>query len=325
MNGGVEDVSPRALVTLGETLVLFLPDRSGRVTDAATAEIHTGGAESNVAIAVTRLGLDAEWIGRVGRDSAGDRVLRDLRAEGVRVHAVRSDAPTAIMIKERPVRGLSRVTYHRGSSAGSELEPDDIDEHVIANAGVLHVTGITPSLSPSAARAADRAVTLAQSANVPVSFDVNFRPSLWRGRDPLPALRPFAARADVLFASRSEALLLLGSDAQGAPDEEVARELARTFDAEAVVTLGPEGAVVAREGRVYREAAVAIDAVDTVGAGDGFVGGYLAELLYGRSIADRLCTAVTVGAFACTASGDWSGYPTRQERELLIRADPVSR
>ncbi|MFD7009969.1 carbohydrate kinase family protein [Rhodococcus jostii] len=89
--------------------------------------------------------------------------------------------------------------------------------------------------------------------------------------------------------------------------------------------MGAQGCLAMIDGETYSLPAVPVSVVDSVGAGDGFVAGYLAERLAGVAPADRLRTAVTVGAFACTVSGDWEGMPRRDELGLLTTAEPVTR
>jgi 2-dehydro-3-deoxygluconokinase len=92
-----------------------------------------------------------------------------------------------------------------------------------------------------------------------------------------------------------------------------------------IIKLGAEGCVALADGRTYHQGAIPIRVLDTVGAGDAFVGGYLAELLNGESMEQRLLTAVKTGAYACLNSGDWEGMPRRTELTLLGAAEPVSR
>ena len=89
------------VVTIGETMALMTGDRPGPLQHSPTMTLGIGGSESNVAIALSRLGCEVTWIGKVGADSLGDLVLREIEAEGVRVAAVRDPAaPTALMVKE---------------------------------------------------------------------------------------------------------------------------------------------------------------------------------------------------------------------------------
>ena len=128
---------------------------SGPLAMGGPLTTHLAGAESNVAIGLSRLGHAAAWVGRVGGDEFGALVLRELRAEGVDVrHAVRDDArQTGLMFLEQRTSGVTRVDYRRAGSAGSALCVDDLRAAVADAPSVLHLTGITPALSEAAAAA----------------------------------------------------------------------------------------------------------------------------------------------------------------------------
>ena len=116
-----------AVVTLGETMGLMRAASVGSLEHVSDFQLHIGGAESNVAIGVARLGRAATWMGRVGDDGVGRRVLRELRAEGVALHTTVDDsARTGLMLKETPIAGSTRVLYYRAGSAGSRLNAADL-------------------------------------------------------------------------------------------------------------------------------------------------------------------------------------------------------
>lgn len=308
------------LVTLGETMGLFRSVELGSLATVSDFRLGVGGAESNVAIGVSRLGLDAAWVGRVGNDGLGQRVVRELRAEGLDVHAVvDSSARTAVMIKEARLPSATRVHYYRTESAGSRLEAADLEDVDIESARLLHVTGITLALSATARAAVLVAVRRAKSAGVPVSFDVNHRTSLWGMRSPTDLYREVAAQATVVFAGEEEVRYLVG-DAS-----EPARAIAALGVAEVIVKRGAAGCDASIDGVDFHRNAWQVDVVDTVGAGDAFVAGYLAERLLERNPDDRLETAVRAGAFACQTAGDWEGFPRRDELALLENSEPVAR
>jgi 2-dehydro-3-deoxygluconokinase len=314
-------MSDAGVVTLGETMGLLRATSIGSLEHISDFALHIGGAESNVAIGVARLGRPARWMGRVGDDAIGRRVVRELRAEGVGTTiTVDTDARTGLMLKETPTAGSTRVLYYRAGSAGSRLSRQDLDFEAIADAGVLHVTGITPALSPSAADAVDAAIDAAAAARVLVSFDVNHRASLWGDRDPAPIYRRLAERANILFAGADEAELLVGS----AEPAELARRLADLGPQHAIVKLGDRGCVAWVDGESLAAPAVPVTPVDTVGAGDAFVAGYLTALLDEWSPADRLDQACRCGAFACLGPGDWESLPRRGDLQART-GDPVLR
>ena len=119
------------LVTLGETMALFGAATIGPLRNATTMTVGAAGAESNVAIALARLGVRVTWISRLGRDPFGDMIEDGLRAEGVDVsHVRRYDARTGLFLKWRGGEERGVAYYRAGSSAslvGSEPEDDDAD------------------------------------------------------------------------------------------------------------------------------------------------------------------------------------------------------
>jgi 2-dehydro-3-deoxygluconokinase len=311
------------VVTVGETMALVRADEVGPLAQVSAARFGMGGAESNFAIALRRLGVTVAWIGRLGADSLGDRILRELAAEGVEAIAARDPLkPTGLMIKESRTARNQRVWYYREGNAGSRLAREDVPEEYVANARLLHVTGISLGLSESAAEAVRHAVDIARANGVLVSFDFNYRGALWSPEAAGPAFRDLAARADLVFAGDDEAAMAVGPAEDPA---ELAVRLGALGPGVAVVKLGADGCVARIDGVTYRRDAVRISPVDTVGAGDGFVAGFVAEHLAGADVPTRLATAVTVGAFACLTPGDWEGLPRRDELGLLAAAEPVSR
>ncbi len=310
------------VLTFGETMALMRADQVGPLAHASTLSLGIGGSESNVAIGLQRLGVQAVWCGRVGADSLGNLVEREIRAEGVDVRtAVDPTAPTGLMIKERRTPATQRVSYYRSGSAGSRITPQDIDEQLLTGAELLHVSGITPALSPQAEATLRYAVDTARAHNVTVSFDLNYRGNLWSAEDAGGVYRDIIPLADIVFAGDDEAAIAVGA---GEP-EELARRIAALGPSQAVIKLGADGALALIEGTLFRQEAITVDAVDTVGAGDAFVAGYLAELVTGHGPQDRLKTAAATGAFACLVPGDWEGFPRRHELSILQTREPVSR
>lgn len=301
----------KPVVTLGETMGLFRAASPGPLATVSDFEFGIGGADSNVAIGLARLGTPVRWVGRVGADGIGDRITSELAREGVEVLATKDpSAATGIMVKEQGTTDARPVIYYRSNSAGSRLTPDDVAGADIENAALLHITGITPALSESAFDAVLSAIRVAEAAGVPISFDVNHRGSLWQGRDHADVYRQLASSADIVFAGDDEARILV-PDAES--PEELARGIAALGPGQVIIKLGARGCVALIDGVDYTEAALPITPIDTVGAGDAFVAGYLAELIAGLDPAARLKTAVAVGAFACLHIGDWEGFPTRAE------------
>ncbi|UKY49996.1 sugar kinase [Streptomyces inhibens] len=185
---------------------------SGPLKLGGTMNVSIAGAESNVAIGLARLGHEVRWAGAVGEDEAGQLVLRTLRAEGVEVSGASPDAgaPTGLLLFEPRLPEVTRVHYYRAGSAGSRLTADTIERAFsVAPPRVLHLTGITPALSPTARSAARRALQLARRHGSLTCLDVNFRARLWTAEEAATVLREWIPSVDVLIASDDELPLCL--------------------------------------------------------------------------------------------------------------------
>ncbi|MER5177392.1 sugar kinase [Streptomyces sp. NPDC002896] len=310
------------LVTVGEVLGVLSAPEPGPLALGTGLRLGIAGAESNVAVGISRLGGSATWIGRVSDDQLGELILREMRAEGVTTVATRDPAPTSLLLKERRTSTHSRARYYRTHTAGSRLTAEDIPEHIVARAAVLHITGITPALGPGPAGAVRRAVDIAADAGVPVSLDINFRSLLWNEAEARTTLLPLLRMSDLVFAGPHEARLAV-PDADD--PEALAKGICDLGPAGAVIKLGVDGAYALLDGKQYRQPAVPVRVHDSVGAGDAFAAGYLAELLTGEPPERRLRTAALLGAFAVSTTGDWEGLPNRSELALLDHHDDVVR
>jgi 2-dehydro-3-deoxygluconokinase len=303
-----------SVLTFGETMGLVAADGIGPLPYARSFSYGIGGAESNVAVGVARLGGSATWLGRVGPDATGALIASRLSAAGVRTIAIPDEAFTGLMVRYRRSAQFAHVDYHRAGSAGSRLGPADVPADEIRAAGIVHVTGITPALSESARAAVFQSVETARAAGVPVSVDVNYRAKLWSRFDAAPVLRDLVGRADIVFAGPEEAALFVDGD-------DPLTGLAKLGPAEVIVKDGGRGCVALIEGERYEVPALPVTVVDPVGAGDAFVAGYLADRLAGEPPATRLATAIATGAFAVTVPGDCEGAPDRAELAALTGGD----
>jgi 2-dehydro-3-deoxygluconokinase len=316
-------MTPR-VATVGETMALMRTRDIGSLRHVSDLILGIGGAESNVAIGLRRLGIDAKWLGRVGDDPLGERVTREIRAEGVDVHSVLDpDAPTGLMLKERPSANSTAVFYYRFDSAGSRLRPDDVPRGWVEDAAVLHVSGITALVSDTARDCVLATIDRAHAAGVRVSFDVNYRAALAPADVAGPLLRKVAEKADLVFGGPDE-LQLLYPDGDPA---EAAHRLIRGGRSDVIMKKGADGAAAYRADAVVESPGFPVEVIDTVGAGDAFVAGYLSGLLHGLDVPGRLHRANACGAMLCMTPGDWESSPTLSDVERFCRpgTDPVLR
>ncbi|MEW9667304.1 sugar kinase [Ammoniphilus sp. 3BR4] len=296
------------VVTVGETMVLFVPNSVGPLRFAGTFEKTIGGAESNVMIALSRLGHDTGWISRLGEDEFGLFVRQFIRGEGVDTSRVIFDQqyPTAVFFKERQTAQDPKIYFYRKGSAASQLKPEDLDEDYIARAKYLHLSGILPALSKSGREASYRAIEIAKKHGVKVVFDPNIRLKLWSKEEAKEVLLDLASRCDIVMPGIEEGEILIGEN----EPERIASALLDNGAKAVVIKLGERGAFYAtRTEQEYVAGYPVKQIVDTVGAGDGFAAGFLSGLLRGWSYTDAVRLANRVGAFALTVAGDVEGYP----------------
>jgi len=272
-----------------------------------------GGDAANAVVMAARMGARTRLITRVGDDAAGRMLLEFWRAQGMELSAVSIDgtAPTGLYVNERDESGGHRFSYHRTGSAASLIAARDARPATLAGLDVLHITGVTLSISDSAAEAAVAAARRARAAGTRVSFAVNFRAQLKPDRDRMTA---FARTADIVFLSVEDARGLLGVERI----EDVAAALARPV--EIVMTHGPEPATLLAGAEQFELTPPRVVPVDTAGAGDALAGAYLAARFAGVPPRQALGYGVVAGALSCRGSGCARSYPTAAEVSAAVLA-----
>ncbi|MES4900776.1 MULTISPECIES: sugar kinase [unclassified Streptomyces] len=315
---------------LGESMVTFVPSRPGRLADVPAFSRGIGGAESNVACSLARVGHTARWISRVGADGFGDHLVAEIAAAGVDVSYVRRDPerPTGIYFRTAGERALgdthegeetlSEVVYYRAGSAASAMSPRLVPRERAWSGRVLHLTGITAALSADC-RALMRELTTRAPGRPLLSFDVNYRTALWRGRDS-GLLLDLARGCDLVFVGEDEAVAawgLRGAEAVRAALPEPAVLVVKQGSAGATAyTRQPDGGDA-----VTFEPALDVEVVASVGAGDAFAAGFLSGTLRGLSVAQRLRHGHLMAAAALTVPGDLGTPPSRERADRLVALD----
>ena len=310
------------VVTMGESMVLFVPQRAGLLRNAAVFDRSIGGAESNLAVGLARLGHKVGWASRLGNDEFGESILAFLRAEGVDVSAVirDDDAPTAVFFKERRRAGSSRVFYYRAGSAASRLSPAELPEDYIRGARCLHLTGITPALGPDCLAAVRRAMEVAREAGIPVSFDPNIRLKLWSVESARESLLGLLPLVDWLLVGHEEVEMLTG---QRDPERGAGILLGRG-PGTVVVKLGSAGALAVTESEAVNAPAFPVEVVDTIGAGDAFDAGFISGCLRGWELGEAVRLGTILGALATTVPDDVDGTPTWAEIQKYFGGEELT-
>jgi len=330
------------VVCFGEMLLRLGAPGHEPLLRSAAFETSFGGAEANVALALAGLGLDASVVTVLPANPVGDACLGELRRYGVRVEGVRR-APGRMglyyLTRGATLRPL-QVTYDREGSAFAQLDPNQYDwRTLLAGADWLHVSGITPALGAGCELAMQAALAAAIELNVRISFDCNYRPSLWRGRETeaVQHLRSIALQAHVLFAGVQDAKTLFDADIGDASGEDafIATAGAAFAACERLqFVAGTErvvhdpghhdltGYLADRTGVSTSRTQHLVNVVDRIGGGDAFAAGviYGIELMngqqgaLGRLRAVEFATALAAlkhgvpGDFIVTSADDvWNG------------------
>ncbi|ASN06133.1 sugar kinase [Virgibacillus necropolis] len=299
------------VVTLGETMVLFTTKTTGLMRYSGDFSTKIAGAESNVAIGLTRLGHQAGWISRLGDDEFGERILSFIRGEGIDVSQVMFDdvASTGLYFKEKLSPDEVKVKYYRNDSAASQMLAHDLDETYIASAKFLHVTGITPALSKDCYETVLTAIDYAKRNGVTVVFDPNLRRKLWTESQARKVLRELSAMADIVLPGIDEAEFVFGRS----DPETLAQAFYDNGASTVIMKLGKKGAyVLSDKTSSFVEGFSVEHIVDPVGAGDGFAAGCLSGLVDGLDLIEAVRRGNAVGAMVTMADGDVEGLPDKK-------------
>ena len=296
------------VVTLGETMLRLSPPVGYSLENAERYEVTTGGAESNMAIALARLGKRVGWVSRLPRSPVGRRVAAEIARHGVDVSRVvwADGARQGIAFTETggAPRG-NRVIYDRAHAAIAFMEPEQLDWDYIASARTLFLGGITPALSEGCRRCCLRALREAKAKGRRVVFDVNYRAHLLPPEEARPVMAELLEGADAVIAPLKDLRAVFGM-----PDDPrtAAQRFAEAYRVPLVVlTLGENGSL-AYDGEFHAQPVYPTETHDRIGSGDAFAAGFL----YGwdeRGVAYGLLCGNASAALKQTYRGDvtWAG------------------
>ncbi len=323
----------RPIVCFGEALIDFLAQTPSSPRTPRAFLQFAGGAPANVAVAVARLGGNAQFVGMLGEDMFGDFLLAQLHDAGVDVRYVMrtADAKTALAFVSLDEDGERSFSFYRPPAADLLFRAEHFDVRCLDAAAAFHVC--SNSLTEAdIAQTTVAGMRRARAAGALVSMDANLRPSLWSAEtDPAPRLWAALLEADLVKLCRAELDFL----AQSAGTESAA--LQRLLAGHPRCVLVTDGAAPIRwftRDAHGTAATFRIAATDTTGAGDAFVGGLLQQLVaqgisagtFTNFLAQparleaALVFAAAAGALATTRHGAFAAMPAREEIERLLQA-----
>ncbi len=309
------------IVAFGELLIDFVALETGvSVGEASGFEKKPGGAPANVAVAAAKLGQPSAFLGQVGDDPFGHYLDGVLRAEGVETRGLRFSgaARTALAFVSLRADGERSFVFYRQPSADMLMRPEDVALDIINGQDIFHFGSITLISEPSRS-ATLAAVNHARSLGLTISYDPNLRLALWGDEASARAgLLSGLEYAHIVKVSDEELVFLTG----GSDPAPLWRDGMRWI----VVTHGAEGATLYTRDAAVHAPAFRVTAVDTTGAGDGFVAGLLVgvveqDMENAAALPQILRFANAVGAITTTARGAIPALPTRVQVEAFLRGN----
>ena len=315
------------LVFFGELLIRLTAPGNELLMQSPSLRLHVGGAEANVAIGLSHLGHDCAMVGKVPDNELGRGAVASVRGAGVDCTAVTHHPGRMGLYFLSVGAGLraSEIVYDRAASSFAASGAQDYDfDALLAGAGHLQQSGITPALGPRSADAALAASRAAKRLGVPVSFDGNYRAMLWEAwdSDPRAILTEIIGMADILFGNHRDLSLVLGQAFSG-DGEDRRREAAEAgfagFANLKLIASTARHTVAADHHRIaarvdLRDSAhqtTEVDVtgiVDRIGAGDAFAAGVLHAHLTGGDARVMAETGLALTCLKHSLPGDASRF-----------------
>jgi fructokinase len=310
-------VQPGSVLSLGEVLIdIIVSDGAPSLEEAGEFIARPGGAPANVAVALARIGVPSAFCGAVGADPFGNRLKRVLAADCVEIDCLSTveGESTTLAFAWKDERGDGHFRIVR--LADTLLSVEQVEAAQIEERDAIIVGSVALTDEPSRS-ALYRAVEIASTAGVPVVFDVNVRPSLWRSRDQARQVcQPVLDAATILKLSVDDADFLFGlRDPEAIFSADIGASGIR------LLTDGGRGAWFRdEEGTIRHVPAFAVEAVEPTGAGDAFTAGIVARFLTSRAepTLDDVRFASAAGAITATRLGAIESLPTRAEIERFL-------
>ena len=316
------------IVAFGEAMVRMSPPDFKRLEQTTTLDLHIGGAELNVAVGASRLGLKSAWVSKLPDNPLGRMIANKARELGVDISQViwQNEGRAGLYFLEFGASPrASSVLYDRENSSFSSIKPGELDwQNILKDAKCLHLTGITPAVSESAAAAAMEAIKTAKACGCKVSLDLNYRAKLWSRQKAGKTLSAMMDYVDILVTTRGDTRTIL--DIKAETDEAMAAILLERYPFEVVAVSYRRGdtawqciwsALAQTRDKTFRTRTFTIDIVDQVGRGDSFAAGFLSGYIPTGDVQKALDFGVAFAALKHSFPGDFN-WSTRAEVETLL-------
>jgi len=337
------------IATFGEVMLRLKSPGHNRLFQTGILEATFGGGEANVAVSLAQFGMEARFLTALPDNDIGQACLRELRGFGVDVSGiifVKGGRMGIYFLEAGANQRPSKVIYDREHSVIADLPPGSINfEKALAGCGWLHITGITPAISASAAELALEAVKTAKKLNMTVSCDLNYRKNLWKyGKSAQEVMSELTGYADVIIANEEDCQKSLGISADVSVEsgelcveayESIASQVMARYPQVKYIAItmresksadhndwsaclfGRESMYVSKKYRIT-------DIVDRVGGGDSFAAGLIYGLNTYAEPREALEFAVAASCLKHSINGDYNRVSVA-EVEKLMKGDGSGR
>jgi len=315
-------VTRNAFVIVGRAGMDFYPDPPGTKTEEAEKFVAClGGSSANIGVAITRHGGRAALVTSVSDDAIGRFCLNELAKYGVDARHVRSvggEARNSLAVVESRVEDHQSVIYRNGA-ADFQMTTEDVAAVDYEAYGALITTGTVFAAEPSRG-AAFHAFDLARKAGLPLIFDIDYRPYSWPSPDVASDVYSRAGRlCEIVIGNDDEFGFMAGGKDKGLAK---ARELARSTASIVVYKMGEHGAITITPDEEFRTGIYPVTALKPTGAGDAFMGGFVASLAQGHELRDCVLRGSASAAIVVSRVGCAPAMPTTAELEAFLADHP---
>lgn len=325
----------KKVVTLGEIMLRLSTSSNKRLTQAEDLVVNYGGAEANVAVALSNFGLQSSFVSKVPNNAIGQSAINNLRRYGVDTQFIgRGGDRLGIYFLETGVSVRpSQVIYDRLGSAITDVNLEEFDFDVIFE-GVdwFHTSGITPALSSKAAKLTELALKIAKEKGITTSIDINYRKKLWSKEAALPVLNNLCQYVDVCIGAddtlgfhANEDNMTNGTiEIEGFKD--IFTQLKKEFGFKIITTSLRENhsasentySALVYDGNTFHVTKkYDVRIVDRVGTGDAFTGGIIYGLVTGMTMNQAAEFAVASSVIKHTIPGDFNQVTLDEVVELM--------
>ena len=322
MGFDIAKLSPNHFVVIGRAGMDIYPDPPGTRTEDATHYFTSlGGSSANICVAINKQGGSTALVTSVSDDAVGRYCINQLDRYGVdrqHVKSVAGEFRNSLAVVESRVEDHQSVIYRNGA-ADFQMNVDDVSRVAYGDYAALITTGTVLAAEPSRT-AAFHAFDLARQSGLPLIFDIDYRPYSWpSAEDAAQTYSRAGALCDIIIGNDVEFGFMAGDYDKGL---DKARELARTSASIVVYKMGEEGAITLTPDDEFRTGIYPVDALKPTGAGDSFMGGFIASLASGFNLKEAVMRGSASASIVVSRVGCAPAMPTVSELEDFLAAHP---